>query len=119
MMAFEAKSEPFDKVLRAKGTAWLCTQQEQGALLSIAGGVADTSPGAEWWAETPKEEWPEGQISKAYRKLAGKWHPDRFRTPEEKKDAELMFMRIAAGYEVLRDDESRKEYDYMLDHPEE
>merc|ERR1719495_1325295 len=60
-----------------------------------------------------------GQISKAYRKLAGKWHPDRFRTPEEKKDAELMFMRIAAGYEVLRDDESRKEYDYMLDHPEE
>jgi len=58
-------------------------------------------------------------ISKAYRKLAGKWHPDRFRTPEEKKEAEQMFMRIASGYEVLKDDETRKEYDYMLDHPEE
>ena len=28
-------------------------------------------------------------------------------------------MRIAAGYEVLREEESRKEYDYMMDHPEE
>jgi len=60
-----------------------------------------------------------GDISKAYRKLAGKWHPDRFRTEDEKKEAEQMFMKIASGYEVLRDDESRKEYDYMLDHPEE
>ena len=51
------------------------------------------------------------QISKAYRKLAGKWHPDRFRTMEEKKDAEQMFMRIASGYEVLKDDDTRKEYD--------
>ena len=32
---------------------------------------------------------------------------------------QTMFMRIAAGYEVLRDEESRKEYDYMMDHPEE
>ena len=30
-----------------------------------------------------------------------------------------MFMKIAAGYEVLREEESRAEYDYMLDHPEE
>ena len=28
-------------------------------------------------------------------------------------------MRIASGYEVLKDEESRKDYDYMLDHPEE
>jgi DnaJ homolog subfamily C member 25 len=27
-------------------------------------------------------------------------------------------MRIAAGYDVLKDDESRREYDYMLDNPE-
>lgn len=58
-------------------------------------------------------------ISKAYRKLAGKWHPDRFKTPDEKAEAQAMFMRIAAGYEVLKDDESRREYDYMLDHPDE
>lgn len=59
------------------------------------------------------------EISKAYRKLAKQWHPDKFREPEKKKEAEAMFMRIAAGYEVLREDESRKEYDYMMDHPEE
>ena len=35
------------------------------------------------------------------------------------KEAEKVFMRIAAGYEVLKDEESRKDYDYMLDHPEE
>jgi len=58
-------------------------------------------------------------IGKAYRKLAGKWHPDRFRGEEEKKNAEQVFMKIAAGYEVLKDEESRAEYDYMLDHPEE
>ena len=60
-----------------------------------------------------------GNFRRIYRKLAGKWHPDRFQSPDEKKDAEQMFMRIASGYEVLKDDETRKEYDYMLDHPEE
>jgi hypothetical protein len=27
-------------------------------------------------------------------------------------------MQIATGYEVLKEEESRREYDYMLDHPE-
>jgi len=58
-------------------------------------------------------------ISKAYRKLAGKWHPDMFRTDEEKEIGEKKFMQIATAYETLRDDESRTEYDYMLEHPEE
>merc|ERR550532_2616843 len=58
-------------------------------------------------------------ISKAYRKLAGKWHPDMFRTEEEKEVAEKKFMQIATAYETLREDESRTEYDYMLEHPEE
>lgn len=29
-----------------------------------------------------------------------------------------MFKRIASAYEILKDDEARKDYDYMLDHPE-
>jgi len=62
---------------------------------------------------------PKKDISKVYRKLAGKWHPDNFRTQEEKDEAEKKFMQIATAYETLRDDESRTEYDYMLDHPEE
>merc|ERR1712029_283004 len=59
------------------------------------------------------------EIGKSYRKLAGKWHPDRFRSAEDKESAEKKFMQIASAYEVLRDDESREEYNYMLDHPEE
>jgi len=59
------------------------------------------------------------EISKSYRKLAGKWHPDMFRTEEEKEVAEKKFMQIATAYETLREEESRSEYDYMLDHPEE
>ena len=30
------------------------------------------------------------EISKAYRKLAGQWHPDRFREPAQKKEAEVI-----------------------------
>jgi len=59
------------------------------------------------------------EISKAYRKLAQKWHPDMFRSVEDKETAEKKFMQIATAYETLRDEESRADYDYMLDHPEE
>ena len=33
--------------------------------------------------------------------------------------AEKKFMQIATAYETLRDEESRADYDYMLEHPEE
>jgi DnaJ family protein C protein 25 len=59
------------------------------------------------------------EISKAYRKLAGKWHPDMFRTEEEKKVWEKKFKQIVTGYETLREDDSRSEYDYILEHSEE
>jgi DnaJ family protein C protein 25 len=31
---------------------------------------------------------------------------------------QVVFMQVAAAYEVLKEEESRREYDYMLDHPE-
>ena len=40
---------------------------------------------------------PKSDISKAYRKLAGKWHPDRFRSQEEKAAGEKKFLQIAAA----------------------
>ena len=49
------------------------------------------------------------QITKAYRRLALKWHPDRYLDKAKKVEAQAMFLRIAAGYEVLKDEESRKE----------
>jgi DnaJ family protein C protein 25 len=59
------------------------------------------------------------EISRSYRLLARKWHPDLHRGEEAKKEATEMFRTIANAYEVLRDEESRKDYDYMLDNPDE
>ena len=42
------------------------------------------------------------EISKAYRKLARKWHPDSY-DGEDQEKAEKMFLDIAAAKEVLTD----------------
>lgn len=59
------------------------------------------------------------EISRAYRSLARQWHPDRHRGEAAKAAATEKFQLIAAAYEVLKDDESRKDYDYLLDNPDE
>lgn len=53
----------------------------------------------------------EKTITKAYRKLAKQWHPDRFSDPQEKEQAQKKFMDIAAAMEVLTDSEKRAKYD--------
>jgi len=50
----------------------------------------------------------EGQIKKAYRQLALKYHPDR---NQGDKDAEERFKEAAEAYEVLRDPQKRNIYD--------
>lgn len=59
------------------------------------------------------------EIGRTYRQLAKKFHPDLHRDPEAKKEAEEKFKEIATAYEILRDEEERTDYDYMLDNPEE
>ncbi|KAJ8921756.1 hypothetical protein NQ315_010667 [Exocentrus adspersus] len=59
------------------------------------------------------------EISKNYRKLARQYHPDLHRTAEAKETAEEQFKKIANAYEILKDEESRSDYDYMLDNPDE
>ncbi|MEE8267334.1 MAG: molecular chaperone DnaJ [Gemmatimonadales bacterium] len=49
----------------------------------------------------------EGDIKKAYRRLAMEYHPDRNDAP----DAEARFKEITEAYEVLRDPEQRALYD--------
>ncbi|CAH0552908.1 unnamed protein product [Brassicogethes aeneus] len=59
------------------------------------------------------------EISKNYRKLAKQFHPDLHRGAEAKEVAEENFKRIANAYEILKDEEARQDYDYMLDNPDE
>lgn len=50
------------------------------------------------------------EVLRAYRKLAIKWHPDKYEG-EDKKKAEKMFIDIAAAKEVLTDPEKRAKFD--------
>ena len=76
LKAVESKSEPFEKVVRGKGMAWLCTRQDVGGILSIAGRLADVSPGPPWWAGISKCEWPEG-LKEEIKPLWDPEHGDR------------------------------------------
>ncbi|KAA0202490.1 hypothetical protein HAZT_HAZT005755, partial [Hyalella azteca] len=58
-------------------------------------------------------------IKRAFRAVASKTHPDKFQDPSEKRNAEIRFKKLATAYDILRDDEFRQDYDYMLDHPDE
>ncbi|XP_042227131.1 dnaJ homolog subfamily C member 25 homolog [Homarus americanus] len=58
------------------------------------------------------------EVKRAFRAVASKTHPDKFQDPEEKKIAEERFRILSTAYDILRDDEAREDYDYMLDHPE-
>ncbi|XP_063713448.1 dnaJ homolog subfamily C member 25-like [Symsagittifera roscoffensis] len=58
---------------------------------------------------TPRE------ITKAYRKLAREYHPD---SNKDDPTAHDKFITIATAYETLKDEETRTEYNSMLDNPD-
>lgn len=68
--------------------------------------------------EINREEFDKQKLSKAYRALARKHHPDRVKNKEEKLLAEERFRVIATAYETLKDEEAKTTYDYYLDHPD-
>jgi curved DNA-binding protein len=54
----------------------------------------------------------QAEIRDAYRQLAKQYHPDR--NPEKGEH----FKKISSAYEVLKDEEKRKKYDYMRANPQ-
>ena len=57
------------------------------------------------------------EIKKAFKKLALKFHPDRYagKSEKEKKEAEEKFKEIAEAYGVLSDKEKKEKYDKFGD----
>lgn len=51
-------------------------------------------------------------VKKAYRKLAATAHPDKSTEP----DAAEQFQSVLRAYSVLKDDDARREYDFLLAH---
>ena len=54
-------------------------------------------------------------IKKAFRQLALRYHPDR--NPDDVKEAEEKFKEINEAYEVLSDEQKRRQYNHLLDWP--
>jgi len=52
-----------------------------------------------------------GDIKKAFRRLALRYHPDR--NPVNTKEAEGRFKEINEAYEVLGNEQKRRQYDYL------
>ncbi|GEQ67525.1 hypothetical protein JCM33374_g1190 [Metschnikowia sp. JCM 33374] len=51
-----------------------------------------------------------GEIKKAYRKLALRYHPDKV-SEDERDEAEIKFKEISRAYEILSDEGKRSDYD--------
>lgn len=54
-------------------------------------------------------------IDKAYKVLAKKYHPDT-QSDDKKEWAEIKFKEINEAYEVLSNEDAKKEYDIELDY---
>lgn len=51
----------------------------------------------------------DADVKKAYRDQALRWHPDK--NPENKEEAQRRFAEATSAYEILKDPQTRKEYD--------
>ncbi len=58
-----------------------------------------------------------GEISRAYRKLVLKYHPDRIKDPKEKTAAEEALKEITEAYNTLSNWKLRAEYDKTISQP--
>jgi G3E family GTPase len=53
------ESDALDSVIRSKGFVWLATRHHQVGIWSQAGDVISLDYGGDWWANTPKDEFPD------------------------------------------------------------
>jgi curved DNA-binding protein CbpA len=54
----------------------------------------------------------EREVKKAYRKLSVKYHPDK----NQAEDAADVYLKINKAFEILKDEDKRRELDYLLEY---
>jgi curved DNA-binding protein CbpA len=52
------------------------------------------------------------EIKSSYRKMALRHHPDKQKNDDDRKSAHVIFAKISNAYEILGDDQKRRQYDY-------
>ena len=55
---FWMQDEAASTILRSKGYFWLASRCALAGFWSQAGSVISAEPGGQWWAETPRDDWP-------------------------------------------------------------
>jgi G3E family GTPase len=62
-------------VLRSKGFFWLATRMSMAGSWSLAGTSFELGPAGDWWAATPREDWPqsEEELAEIERDFEGPW----------------------------------------------
>ncbi|NDJ79379.1 MAG: GTP-binding protein, partial [Chloroflexi bacterium] len=53
------QSDLFDPVLRSKGSVWIASRPEDAVLWSQAGDTLQFDLIGTWWADTPRDDWPD------------------------------------------------------------
>jgi G3E family GTPase len=85
---WDAFSEVFEGVLRAKGFFWLASKHDLIGVYSQAGNCVQTEPQRRWYAALPKDQWPQDEASLSA--LASTWCE-----PYGDRMQELVFIGIA------------------------
>jgi len=91
---WDALSEVFPGVLRAKGFFWLATKHDIIGIYSQAGNCVNTEPQRLWYSALPKEEWPQDEASLSA--LANLWLE-----PYGDRMQELVFIGIDLGRQEI------------------
>lgn len=85
----------WEGVLRAKGFFWLASRLDVAGLFSLAGGDVQVSPGGQWWASLPPEQWPSDRES--FQEIQQQWQH-----PYGDRRQEIVLIGIAMNEAALR-----------------
>ncbi|WP_164659905.1 GTP-binding protein [Tropicibacter sp. Alg240-R139] len=82
-------------VIRAKGHFWIATRPEWVAEFSLAGSLSSVQPIGTWWANVPKERWPEHVAASDYIK-------EHWQEPWGDRRQELVFIGSDIDWAALK-----------------